>query len=86
MGSRAEFFEAVKFIEKHKIHPVVDTVLDTLEKAEDGYQLMKRGGQFGKVRKQSQKAVPCRKAAIRLTRAGPFQIIIAVEREQKRKL
>lgn len=49
MGSRAEFFEAVRFVEKHKIRPVVDTVLDSLEKAEDGFQLMKRGGQFGKV-------------------------------------
>jgi len=50
MGSRDEFFAAVAFVDKHKIHPVVDSVLEGLEHAEDGFQLLKQGGQFGKVR------------------------------------
>jgi D-arabinose 1-dehydrogenase-like Zn-dependent alcohol dehydrogenase len=50
MGSREEFFSAVKFIGQHKIVPVVDTVLSGLEEAEKGFELLKQGGQFGKVR------------------------------------
>ncbi|GAA5829451.1 hypothetical protein JCM3766R1_001103 [Sporobolomyces carnicolor] len=49
MGSREEFFAAVKFIGEHEIVPVVDTVLTGLDEAEKGFQLLKRGGQFGKV-------------------------------------
>jgi NADPH:quinone reductase-like Zn-dependent oxidoreductase len=49
MGSREEFKSAVEFIDKHKIRPVVSTVLDGLEQAEEGFEIMKRGGQFGKV-------------------------------------
>lgn len=49
MGSRKEFEKAVKFVDEHKIRPVVDTVLPSLEDAEEGFQLMKSGGQFGKV-------------------------------------
>ncbi|GAA6064139.1 hypothetical protein JCM10212_005140 [Sporobolomyces blumeae] len=49
MGSREEFFSAVRFIGEHKVKPVVDTVLDGLEEAEKGFQLLKEGGQFGKV-------------------------------------
>jgi hypothetical protein len=50
MGSRDEFFAAVAFIAKHEIHPVVDTLLNGLEEAEKGFELLKKGGQFGKVR------------------------------------
>lgn len=49
MGSFAEFKDAVAFIGKHKIVPVVHTVLEGLEKAEEGFAIMKAGGQFGKV-------------------------------------
>ncbi|GAA5963942.1 hypothetical protein JCM21900_004078, partial [Sporobolomyces salmonicolor] len=49
MGSREEFFSAIRFIGEHEIQPVVDTVLDGLEDAEKGFELMKRGGQFGKI-------------------------------------
>ncbi|GAA6050391.1 hypothetical protein JCM3770_004014 [Rhodotorula araucariae] len=49
MGSRDEFFAAVAFIAKHEIHPIVDRVLDGLDRAEEGFQLLKEGGQFGKV-------------------------------------
>ncbi|KAK4336124.1 hypothetical protein RTBOTA2_004904 [Rhodotorula toruloides] len=49
MGSREEFFAAVKMVAELKIQPVVDSVLNGLEQAEEGFQLLKRGGQFGKV-------------------------------------
>ena len=49
MGSREEFFAAVQFIGEHEIVPVVDTVLTGLDEAEKGFELLKRGGQFGKV-------------------------------------
>jgi len=49
MGSRQEFLDAVKFIGEHKIQPVVDTVLTGLDEAEKGFELLKQGGQFGKV-------------------------------------
>lgn len=52
MGSRDEFFAAIAFIAKHEIHPVVDTVLEGLEQAEQGFELLKKGGQFGKVRRR----------------------------------
>lgn len=51
MGSRDEFFAAVKMVAEHKIQPVVDSVLNGLDQAEEGFQLLKRGGQFGKVRR-----------------------------------
>lgn len=51
MGSAKEFAECIRFIEKHRIVPVVDTVLDRLEKAQRGFELLaeadKRSG--GKV-------------------------------------
>lgn len=50
MGSRDEFKKAVAFISEHKIKPIVHTVLPGLDKAEEGFEIMKRGGQFGKVR------------------------------------
>ncbi|GAA5879895.1 hypothetical protein JCM5296_001594 [Sporobolomyces johnsonii] len=49
MGSREEFFAAIRFIGEHRIQPVVDTVLDGLDDAEKGFELLKRGGQFGKI-------------------------------------
>lgn len=49
MGSLAEFKSAVAFIAKHQIQPVVHTVLPGLEHAEEGFEIMKRGGQFGKI-------------------------------------
>ncbi|GAC95531.1 hypothetical protein PHSY_003107 [Pseudozyma hubeiensis SY62] len=51
MGSKREFAESIRFVEKHRIVPVVDTVLDGLEQAERGFELLseadKRSG--GKV-------------------------------------
>lgn len=49
MGSREEFFDAVRFADKHKIRTIVHTVLPSLEAAEEGFELMKQGGQFGRV-------------------------------------
>lgn len=51
MGSREEFFSAVKLVRDKKIQPVVDSVLSGLGEAEKGFQLLKEGGQFGKVRR-----------------------------------
>ena len=49
MGSLEEFKKAVAFIDEKKINPIVHTVLQGLEKAEEGFEIMKQGGQFGKV-------------------------------------
>lgn len=49
MGSRDECWQAIRFIGEHQIKPVVDTALSGLDQAEEGFQLLKRGGQFGKV-------------------------------------
>ncbi|EPQ28794.1 uncharacterized protein PFL1_03597 [Pseudozyma flocculosa PF-1] len=40
MGSRREFIEAVRFIEDKRIVPVVDTVLQGLDQADRGFQLL----------------------------------------------
>lgn len=53
MGSREEFEKAVKFVDQHKIEPVVSEVLDGLEHAEKGFEILKEGGQFGKVSRLS---------------------------------
>ncbi|PWN45472.1 NAD(P)-binding protein [Ceraceosorus guamensis] len=51
MGSAAEFRDMLKFVEKHKIVPIVDTVLQGLDEAKKGFPLLadadKRSG--GKV-------------------------------------
>jgi len=49
MGSVVEFKQAVAFIDQHKILPVVDKMLDGLESAEEGFEIMKKGTQFGKI-------------------------------------
>jgi hypothetical protein len=41
MGSLEEFKAAVAFVGKHKINLVVDTVLNGLEEAEKGFEIMK---------------------------------------------
>jgi NADPH:quinone reductase-like Zn-dependent oxidoreductase len=51
MGSAKEFEQSIRFVEQHRIVPVVDTVLDGLEQADQGFELLaqadKRSG--GKV-------------------------------------
>jgi D-arabinose 1-dehydrogenase-like Zn-dependent alcohol dehydrogenase len=49
MGSLEEFKSAIAFVDKHKIRPVVYKTLDGLEEAEEGFQILKNGQQFGKV-------------------------------------
>lgn len=49
MGSHQDLKDATDFIAKHRIVPIVSHVLDGLESADEGFDLIKRGDQFGKV-------------------------------------
>ncbi|TFK67103.1 NAD(P)-binding protein [Pluteus cervinus] len=49
MGSRQDLIDATNFLGQHQIVPVVSHVLDGFEAAEQGFELMKRGDQFGKI-------------------------------------
>lgn len=48
-GSHRDLEDATRFIAKHNIVPIVSHVLDGLESAEEGFRLIERGDQFGKV-------------------------------------
>jgi D-arabinose 1-dehydrogenase-like Zn-dependent alcohol dehydrogenase len=49
MGSHQDLIDATKFLEEHQIVPVVSHVLDGLEAAEQGFEILQRGEQFGKI-------------------------------------
>lgn len=49
MGSHKDLIDATNFITKHRLVPIVSHVIEGLEKAEQGFELMKRGQQFGKI-------------------------------------
>lgn len=49
MGSHKELRDATAFLAKHKIVPVVSSVLDGLENAEAGFEMMAAGSQTGKI-------------------------------------
>jgi D-arabinose 1-dehydrogenase-like Zn-dependent alcohol dehydrogenase len=49
MGSLKDLKDATTFVSEHRIVPVVSHVLEGLEAAEEGFELMKRGDQFGKI-------------------------------------
>ncbi|KAH9950219.1 NAD(P)-binding protein [Amylocystis lapponica] len=50
MGSHKDLIDATAFLAAHRIVPVVSHILDGgLEAAEEGFELLKRGEQFGKV-------------------------------------
>ena len=49
MGSHKDLVDATSFLAAHRIVPVVSHVLDGLESAEEGFELINRGQQFGKV-------------------------------------
>ncbi|KAI0263396.1 NAD-P-binding protein [Gloeopeniophorella convolvens] len=49
MGSKADLQAATEFIAEHRIVPVVSHVFDGLEAVEEGFALLARGEQFGKV-------------------------------------
>jgi len=49
MGSKADLQAATDFIAQHQITPIVSHVIDGLERAEEGFQLLARGDRFGKI-------------------------------------
>ncbi len=49
MGSKADLQAATDFIAQHRIPPVISRVLDGLEEAEEGFELLARGEHFGKI-------------------------------------
>jgi len=49
MGSRADLAEAARFIAEHRIVPVVSQVVGGLANAEEGFESMRKGEQFGKI-------------------------------------
>jgi len=49
MGSRADLVAATAFLTQHKITPIVAAVLPGLRAAEEGFQMMEKGSQFGKI-------------------------------------
>jgi NADPH-dependent curcumin reductase CurA len=49
MGSTQDWIDSTRFMEEHKIVPVVSHVLDGLDSAEQGFDLLKSGEQFGKI-------------------------------------
>lgn len=49
MGSHKDLIDATSFMAEHKIVPVLSLVLDGLEEADEGFEILKKGGQFGKV-------------------------------------
>lgn len=64
MGSKQDLIDATNFLAQHRIVPVVSEVLDGLESAERGFQILENGEQFGKivirVADSSPKAVPAK--------------------------
>ncbi|KAI0034537.1 NAD-P-binding protein [Vararia minispora EC-137] len=49
MGSHKDMLDATRFLEQHRIVPIVSHVLHGLEHAEEGFELMEQGAQFGKI-------------------------------------
>jgi len=49
MGSYQDLIEATKFLEEHRIVPIVSHVLEGLESAEKGFEIMQHRDQFGKI-------------------------------------
>jgi NADPH-dependent curcumin reductase CurA len=49
LGSQKELRDATKFCEEHKLIPQVSHVLEGLENAPEGYDLLNTREQFGKV-------------------------------------
>ena len=49
MGSHRDLIEATQFLSEHRIVPIVAKVLEGLENAEEGFEMMKKGEGFGKI-------------------------------------
>ena len=58
MGSKADLQAATDFIVRHRITPIVARVLDGLENAEEGFELLSRGDHFGKIVVQMDSTAP----------------------------
>ena len=49
MGSYRDLQKATNFIKEHRLRPIVSTVLHGLEEYDKGFEMMRRGDQFGKI-------------------------------------
>ena len=49
MGSHKDLIEATQFLSGHRIVPTVAKVLEGLENAEEGFEMLKKGEGFGKI-------------------------------------
>ena len=49
LGSHQDLLDATAFLSDHRIVPVVTHVLEGLEQTEEGFDLIRKGNQFGKV-------------------------------------
>ncbi|EIN07030.1 NAD(P)-binding protein [Punctularia strigosozonata HHB-11173 SS5] len=49
MGSKADLLDCIQFVAEKRITPVVSHTLNGLQEAEQGFELLKRGEQFGKI-------------------------------------
>ncbi|KAJ3219856.1 hypothetical protein HDU67_009044 [Dinochytrium kinnereticum] len=49
MGSLQEFKDMMKFVEKHKIKPIIAGTVNGLREAEKAFEIMRQGKQFGKL-------------------------------------
>lgn len=49
MASHQDLIDATNFLAEHRIFPVVSHVLDGLESAEEGFNILHQSDQFGKV-------------------------------------
>jgi len=49
MGSLQDLIDATDFLTQHRIVPHISHIINGLESAEEGFELMKRGDQFGKI-------------------------------------
>ena len=49
MGSKADLQTATDFIAEHRITPVISRVLEGLENADKGFELLAEGDHFGKI-------------------------------------
>jgi len=49
MGTEQEFHDMLRFVEQHALKPVVDTVYPSLHHAQEAFDAMASGKQFGKI-------------------------------------
>lgn len=49
MGSVKDLQDATRFLAERRITPIVSHVIDGLQNAQQGFELIERGGQFGKI-------------------------------------